>query len=181
MCVHKILARHEIKGIICKKKLSNNQLVPLACYTNSHERNLRILVFGASVRRSRSRLQALEAGHSVTAFVRTMPEHSALPLHEKLHFITGDARNYTNVLQAMSDQDAVINVIAPKLGDSANYDISLVATRNIIQAMQEQGIKRYQGQSGAWAAGEYLEDASIPMRIAFSLLHLSRTFTHSKA
>lgn len=133
------------------------------------KKSLRLLVFGAGGRTGREVvLQALEAGHSVTAFVRTTPEHSALPLHEKLHFITGDARSYTNVLQAMSDQDAVINVIAPKLGDSANYDISLVATRNIIQAMQEQGIKRYQGQSGAWAT-EYLEDASIPMRIAFSL------------
>lgn len=140
-----------------------------------------IVVFGAGGRTGREVVsQALQAGHSVTAFVRTIPEHNALPLHEKLHFITGDARNYVNVRDTISGHDVVINVIAPRLGDSTNYDISLVATRNILQAMKERGLRRYIGQAGAWAT-EFIEDASLPMRIAFGIfLPIKNIYAYKK-
>ena len=129
-----------------------------------------ILIFGAGGRTGKEHVTAaLEAGHTVSAFVRNQPEHSVLPLHEKLTFITGDARNYNNVLSALSSHDVVINVIAPRMGDQANYDISYVATRNIVQGMKELGMTRYIGQAGAWGT-EHLEDASLPMRVAFSVL-----------
>lgn len=126
-----------------------------------------IIVFGGAGRTGREVIvDALQAGHTVTAFVFRKPAPGILPEHPNFRIIEGNARNATEVQAALTSHDTVINIIAPKLGEKLNYDISAVATRNIITGMEELGMTRYIGQAGAWAT-EFLEDASLPMRIVF--------------
>lgn len=80
----------------------------------------------------------------------------------------GDSRNLQDIEKAVIGQDIIVNIIAPKLGDKINYDISLIATQNIVSAMQKHGIKRYFGQCGAWATDQ-LSDASLVMQLGFML------------
>ena len=124
-----------------------------------------IIVFGGQGRTgSEVVLQALAAGHKVSAF--TFRNNHTLPEHENLRIIEGNARDAKQVNAALAGHDTVINIIAPKLGDSKNYDISVVATSNILAGMKNQGITRYWGQCGAWAT-DNLSDASLPMRLGF--------------
>jgi nucleoside-diphosphate-sugar epimerase len=128
-----------------------------------------IIVFGGAGRTGSEVVKAaLAAGHSVSAFVYRSPQTGILPQHPNLHIIEGNARNIDDVRTALTGHDTVINIIAPKIGDKKNYDISVVATRNIISAMEQLGIQRYIGQAGAWAT-EYNEDGSILMQIGFKV------------
>lgn len=129
-----------------------------------------IIVFGGAGRTGSEVVKAaLAAGHTVSAFVYRRPPNGVLPEHPNLQIIEGNAREKESVQEALASHDVVINIIAPRLNDRKNYDISLVATKNIIAGMEELGISRYIGQAGAWAT-EFLEDASLPMRIAFKLI-----------
>lgn len=131
---------------------------------------MNIIVFGGQGRTgSLVVAEALRRGHTVSAFVR----QSAHSLPSSVRVIEGDARNEAQVSAAIAGQDVVINIIAPRLFDRKNYDISEVATRNIIQGMQAHGVRRYLGQSGAWAT-EYLHEASLPMRLGFMLIPMFR-------
>ena len=129
-----------------------------------------ILVFGGAGRTgSLLASQALKQDHLVTVFTHKEPEPNTLPSHQNLRVIVADARQEMSVLQALRGHNVVINIIAPALMDSKNHSISQVATHNIISGMQKTGAKRYIGQSGAWAT-EFLEDASLPMRLAFKYI-----------
>jgi putative NADH-flavin reductase len=138
-----------------------------------------IIVFGGQGRTgSEVVAQALVAGHKVTAFV--YKDNGSLPKNNNLKVYTGNARNYKDVLESLKGIDTVINIIAPKIGDKKNYDISLVATENIVKAMQQVGIKRYFGQCGAWAT-ERLSDASWLMQIGFKVfLPLKNIYKYKK-
>ena len=140
-----------------------------------------IIIFGGAGRTGSEVVKAaLAAGHSVTAFVYNTPPSGVLPEHPNLKIIEGDARSKSDVANALSSHDTVINIIAPKLGDSKNYDISLVATQNIIESMEDMGMNRYIGQAGAWGT-EFTEDASILMRVGFSvLLPLKQIYSYKK-
>lgn len=140
-----------------------------------------IIVFGGAGRTgSEVVLQALEAGHSVSAFVYRTPQKGILPEHPKLRIIEGDARDAAQVRSALASHDVVINIIAPKFGDKKNYDISVVATKNIVDGMLELGITRYIGQAGAWGT-EFTEDASILMQIGFKVLRpLRQIYAYKK-
>jgi putative NADH-flavin reductase len=129
-----------------------------------------IIVFGGAGRTGIEVVRAaLAAGHTVSAFVHKKPPSGVLPEHANLRIIVGDARNKEAVQTALASHDVVMNIIAPKFNDKRNYDISLVATKNIISGMEELGMTRYIGQAGAWAT-EFLEDASLIMRIAFKII-----------
>lgn len=124
-----------------------------------------IIVFGGQGRTGREVvLQALEAGHNVTVF--TYKNNGTLPESAKLRIIEGNARSAQAVADAIAGHDIVINIIAPRLFNKKNYDISVVATKNIIKGMKQHGVSRYFGQCGAWAT-ENVSDASLPMRIGF--------------
>lgn len=127
----------------------------------------KIIVFGGQGRTGHEVVkQALRAGYKVTVF--THRDSGISPKHENLRIIEGNARNGMTVDDAIQGHDIVINIIAPRLHDSKQYDISVVATKNILIAMKRQGITRYFGQCGAWAT-DHLQDASLPMRLAFLL------------
>ena len=73
---------------------------------------MKILVFGASRGVGIQVVeQALQAGHSVTAFVRTQ---STFPLqHPALTVFQGDSMDRTAVEEAIAGQDAVIAALGP--------------------------------------------------------------------
>jgi nucleoside-diphosphate-sugar epimerase len=126
-----------------------------------------IIVFGGAGRTGSEVVKAaLANGHHVSAFVYSQPSQEVLPTHPNLRVILGNARNSDDVEAALPGHDTVINIIAPKIGNKKNYDISVVATTNIVSAMQKNGIHRYIGQAGAWGT-EFTEDASPLMRLGF--------------
>jgi putative NADH-flavin reductase len=101
--------------------------------------------------------QALEEGHQVTALARR-PE--ALKIrHAKLTVRQGNILDYVSVETAVQGQDAVLSALGVrKLGKNT---ILSQGTRNLIQAMEEAGVKRLivesslgvgdsRGQLGAW-------------------------------
>ncbi|MFO0882266.1 MAG: NAD(P)H-binding protein [Candidatus Saccharimonadales bacterium] len=127
----------------------------------------KLIVFGGQGRTGQEVvLRALRAGYKVTAFVHR--DNGSLPAHKNLRIIEGNARDGLAVDSAITGHDVVINIIAPHLHDSKNYDISVEATKNILIAMKRQGITRYWGQCGAWAT-DHLHDASLPMQLGFKI------------
>lgn len=139
----------------------------------------KIIVFGGQGRTGSEVVkQALRAGHTVTVF--THRDNGSTPAHDNVRIIEGSARNGITVDEAIQGHDIVINIIAPRLHDSKQYDISVVATKNILIAMKRQSIDRYLGQCGAWAT-DHLNDASLPMRLAFLLyLPFRRIYAYKK-
>jgi putative NADH-flavin reductase len=137
-----------------------------------------IIVFGGQGRTgSEVVVQALKAGHKVSVF--TYNNNGSLRKNHNLTIVEGDARNINDVTNAIAGHDIVINIIAPKMGDSKNYDISLIATQNIINGMKANDISRYFGQCGAWAT-EDLSDASLFMRLGFKFFISLKRIYHFK-
>ena len=87
--------------------------------------------------------QALEQGHTVTAFVRNSIKlnHS----HPNLNIFTGDVMNPTLVEQAVIGHDAAICVLGS--GKKLSGNVRSQGTKNIIQALEKAGIKRFICQS----------------------------------
>lgn len=140
-----------------------------------------IIVFGGAGRTGSEVVkQAISNGHSVTAFTYSTPPPGMLPDSLRLRIVTGNAYVYDDVARAVAGHDVVINIIAPKLFDRKNYPISEQATRNIIHAMHESGIRRYIGQAGAWATDQ-IGDASLLMRLGFMFfLPLKNIYSYKK-
>lgn len=88
---------------------------------------------------------ALQAGHEVTAFVRT-PQKFTLQ-HEQLRVVQGDMQQPDSVLRAMQGQEAVICALGPAAGTAPGTIIS-DGVRNIVQAMQQERVRRFVFESG---------------------------------
>jgi putative NADH-flavin reductase len=125
-----------------------------------------IVIFGGQGRTGRevAILSAID-GHNVTVFAHH--DNNIFPKNLGIKYVTGDVRNKDDVGRAIKGNEIVINIVAPKLFDKKNYDVSLVATKNIISEMKQANVKRYLSQCGAWAT-DNLDDASPPMRLVFS-------------
>lgn len=107
---------------------------------------MNLIIFGASGRTGRALvIQALEAGHNVTAFVRNPA--AMLVRHERLRVVQGDAMNAGQVADAIAAQDAVLCALGHTL--SSPKDLQAVATRNIIAGMHAHGVKRLVSLTGA--------------------------------
>jgi uncharacterized protein YbjT (DUF2867 family) len=139
---------------------------------------MKVLVMGATGGTGRATLEELlEGGHEVTAFSRhadTQLDGSSL----KLHRIKGDALNPADVERAVSGQDAV--VIALGVNDNplrvrllhqsrTPVDVCSEGTRNAIEAMKRQGIRRLVVLS-AFGVGETREKLPLPWRLAYRFL-----------
>ncbi|CCH02293.1 Flavin reductase FR [Fibrella aestuarina BUZ 2] len=98
---------------------------------------MRIIIFGAtgSIGRELVR-QALDQGHTVTAFSRR-PE-SVQVEHPSLQVYAGDVLDYAAVEQAIGGHDAVLCA----LGAGRKGVVRAEGTRHIIQAMEREGIDR---------------------------------------
>lgn len=99
---------------------------------------MKLIIFGStgSVGRELT-LQALNAGHSVTAFSRK-PEKFADINHPDLHCFRGDVLDLKGVESAITDHDAVLCA----LGAGSKGQVRAAGTRNIIVAMERLNIKR---------------------------------------
>jgi len=99
--------------------------------------SMKILIFGATGTVGRELVtQALEMGHTVTAFAR---DPSKLVIsHASLKIIEGDVMDSAAVDRAVAGHDAVL--IA--LGAGSKGQVRSMGTRNIIQAMQKSGTRR---------------------------------------
>lgn len=80
--------------------------------------------------------QALDAGHSVTAFVR---DPTKLPIrHANLSIAKGDIMDEASIEKAVKGHDAVLCAI----GAGRKGTVRSQGTRHIIQAMEQTGVKR---------------------------------------
>lgn len=87
--------------------------------------------------------QALEAGHTVTAFVRN-PNKLNLQ-HPHLNIFTGDVMNPALVEQAVIGHEAAICILGS--GKKLSGNVRSQGTKNVIQALEKTGIKRFICQS----------------------------------
>jgi hypothetical protein len=128
---------------------------------------MKIVIFGAAGATGRIVVErALAQGHEVTAF----DLHTA-PLtiqHPKLTLIQGDIFNLSQVEAAIAGQDVVISVLGVRPG--VTIPVCSEGTKNIIEAMQKRGVKRFICQSGFVVAaldGEWREVPYLPIILPF--------------
>lgn len=107
---------------------------------------LRLVIFGASGGVGRLAVeQALERGHEVVAYVRT-PSKLGLT-HERLSVVAGELSDRDALDQVVRGADAVISALGPSLDRKATGMPPVEGTRNIVQAMQAAGVRRYVGMA----------------------------------
>lgn len=102
---------------------------------------MKIAIFGSTGGTGKQLVrQALELGYEVTAFARTPTKLDEFN-SEKLKIVQGDVFNFAEVENAIVGQDAVLSALGnPTLKvDNTTSE----GTRNIVKAMQENGIKRF--------------------------------------
>ncbi|KUG08888.1 NAD(P)-dependent oxidoreductase [Solirubrum puertoriconensis] len=104
-----------------------------------------IALFGASGKTGRQFLeQALAAGYRLKALVR---DPAKLPLqHANLEVITGDVLNATDVERTVAGSDVVVSLFGHVKGSPEWLQTD--GTRNIVQAMQQQGVRKIISLSG---------------------------------
>ncbi|MDJ0633437.1 MAG: SDR family oxidoreductase [Xenococcaceae cyanobacterium MO_188.B29] len=105
---------------------------------------MKLVIFGSTGGTGRQLVQqALEEEHTVTAFARNPAQLDIK--HTNLNIVQGDVMNFSSVEKAVQDQDAVICVLGA--GQNMNSTIRSQGTRQIIQAMEKEGIRRFICQS----------------------------------
>jgi putative NADH-flavin reductase len=107
---------------------------------------MKIVVFGASGKTGKHVVrQALEAGHQVTAFVRS-PEKLGIE-HPNLVVCQGDIMDGEKVEHAIAGREAVISTLGPTRPPVPG--MMEIAAKNIVSAMQKHGVKRLLSTTGA--------------------------------
>ncbi|WP_461534206.1 NAD(P)-dependent oxidoreductase [Sinomicrobium sp.] len=136
---------------------------------------MKILVFGATGSVGKEIVkQALNQGHQVTAFVRNL-ENSGLRNSANVKLIKGDVTYYSNVEKALRDQDAVLCAI----GDGKIGKVRNLGTKNIVEAMEKNNVKRLICQS-TLGMGESYDNLNFLWRyIMFGFL-LKKAFQDHK-
>jgi len=106
---------------------------------------MKLTVFGATGGVGRSVVtQALDADHDVAAYVRNAAKLQVT--HPRVTVIAGELTDPEAVRQAMAGADAVINALGPSLDRKATGMPLVDGTRNIVNAMQAEGVvERYIG------------------------------------
>jgi len=99
---------------------------------------MRLIIFGATGTIGRQLVQqALQLGHSVTAFARHTDKLGDLH-HPRLQLQNGDVRDYPAVENALRGHDAVLCA----LGAGRQGQVRAEGTRHIIRAMESTGLRR---------------------------------------
>lgn len=107
---------------------------------------MKIVIFGASGGTGLEVLkQALDAGHEVTAFVRT-PSKVDIQ-HPNLTLFHGDVLDADAVERATARQDAVISTLGPVRPPVPG--MMETAAKNIVAAMKKHGVRRIISTTGA--------------------------------
>ncbi len=135
---------------------------------------MKIAVFGASGKTGILIVyQALNQGHEVTAFARD-PSKVTIR-HTHLRIVKGDVTEMEMVKQAVSGQDAVLCALGV---DKNKPDTTLSeGTRNILTAMETEGVKRFICMSSAGILGN---DAGFWFGRIFMPLFLNHIFEDKK-
>ena len=110
---------------------------------------MKIVVFGASGRMGKKVVEgALEAGHMVTAFLRT-PSKIAIQ-HPNLTLFQGNVMDAAAVENAIAGQEVVFSILGPTRPPEPGMNSMLeTAAKNIVAAMQKHGIRRIISTTGA--------------------------------
>lgn len=118
---------------------------------------MKVLVIGASGATGVLAVQKLlDAGHDVTAFVRS--EASIKTQHPKLKVIVGSVRNPDDFDNAVAGHDAVFSTFGPR--ELKKDDVQEVLMRNMVAAMKKHGVKKLVNLS-AWGAGDSRKDSTF--------------------
>ncbi len=105
---------------------------------------MKLVIFGSTGSVGRQLVkQALEQGHSVTAFARNPAKLDIQ--HPNLNIVRGDVMELSAVEKAVAGQDGVMCVLGA--GNNLTSTIRSQGTRQIIQAMEKAGVKRLICQS----------------------------------
>ena len=105
---------------------------------------MKLVIFGATGTIGREVVQqALEQGHTVTAFARNLAKLDIQ--HPELHFAPGDVMDSRAVEQAIQGQDAVVCVLGS--GQKLTGTVRSAGTQRIVQAMEKVGVRRFICQS----------------------------------
>lgn len=132
---------------------------------------MKILVFGATGRTGRRLVvQALEAGHEVTAFVRD-PEKLGI-YNERLRVVRGDVMDAESVDEAVAGQDAVLSALGHT--KTSAKDVQARGTQNIVEAMKRHGVGRIVSLTGAGVRDPKDEPKLFDKAIVFLLKRLQR-------
>lgn len=132
---------------------------------------MNLAIFGATGRTGRELVhQALERGHRVTAFART-PARLDLT-HERLEVVQGDVRDAAAVARAVRGADAVLSALGPS-GRDPDRPIAR-GTRNIVAAMQRQGVRRLIVTGGAGVGAPSDRPTLLDRLVKFLLLLVAR-------
>lgn len=110
---------------------------------------MKLAIFGASGRTGVPLVkQALEQGHTVKASVRS-PEKliSAVGEPAGLDIIEGDATSARSVAKTITGCDVVLSAIGHSKGSPK--DVQTTATKHMVSAMKEHGVKRIISLTGA--------------------------------
>lgn len=100
---------------------------------------MNLLIFGASGSIGLPLVhQALALNHSVKAFCR-QPQRLSVITHPRLQVIVGDVLDEAAVRKAVQEVDAVLCAI----GDGNKGKVRAAGTKNIVEAMAAEGIKRF--------------------------------------
>jgi nucleoside-diphosphate-sugar epimerase len=106
---------------------------------------MKVIIFGATGPTGRELVTcALEKGHDVTAFARN-PKGLGMEEEEGFRIVPGDVLQPKTVDRAMKGQQAVLCAIGPRAHTGTGetpYNVVSVATRHIIEAMEQTGTKR---------------------------------------
>jgi putative NADH-flavin reductase len=98
---------------------------------------VKLVVFGASGPTGRQVVsQGLAQGHMITAFVRNP---GSLQPASGLNIVQGDIVDAAAVAQAIRGQDAALSALGTRSGPAVLPE----GTRNIVSAMEDQGVRRF--------------------------------------
>jgi uncharacterized protein YbjT (DUF2867 family) len=110
---------------------------------------MKVLLIGATGATGSELLPLLlAAGHAVTAFVRS-PE-KVVSKSDKLNIVVGEVRDAAALKAVAAGQEAVLVAFGPR--SLAKSDLQETLMRNLVEAVQDQGVRRIVNLS-AWGAG----------------------------
>lgn len=103
----------------------------------------RILLLGANGRTGRQIIdQALEAGDTVTALVRSVDRLADRPAHDRLRVEVGSACDPLAIEPLLAGQDAVVSVLGPRWPTRAATAVYPDSALAIVRAMRRTRVRR---------------------------------------
>jgi uncharacterized protein YbjT (DUF2867 family) len=128
---------------------------------------MRVLVIGSTGATGKIVVRKLlAAGHEVTAFARNPA--AIAETSERLRVVQGDARDAASIVHAVRGQDAVVSVFGPRSFKAG--DVQEVLMRNLVAAMEQEGVTRLVNLSAAGAGDSRAESPFLFRAILMPLL-----------